>query len=146
MEPNMKKFLVTYLAPASVVDEWKKTAPEKRKQDEEKMQGEWKSWMRDHASNRGVRLMGDLPIFVSLDSCDAWAHRELFLLDENCGPPARLDSTNTMPTDISPVIVQQAASPKKASRSSRIRSSGSFKNACRSRSLRVSRWASRERW
>ena len=45
----MKKFLVTYLAPASVVDEWKKTEPEKRKQDEEKMQGEWKSWMRDHA-------------------------------------------------------------------------------------------------
>jgi len=45
----MKKFLVTYLAPASVVDEWKKTAPEKRKQDEEKMQGEWKNWMRDHA-------------------------------------------------------------------------------------------------
>ncbi len=45
----MKKFLVTYLAPAAVVDEWKKSEPEKRKQDEEKMQGEWKSWMRAHA-------------------------------------------------------------------------------------------------
>lgn len=45
----MKKFLVTYLAPASVVDGWKKSEPEKRKRDEEKMQGEWKSWMRDHA-------------------------------------------------------------------------------------------------
>ena len=45
----MKKFLVTYLAPASVIDEWKKTAPEERKRDEEKMQGEWKNWMRDHA-------------------------------------------------------------------------------------------------
>jgi hypothetical protein len=44
----MKKFLVTYLAPASVIDEWKKTAPEKRKQAEEKMQGEWKQWMSDH--------------------------------------------------------------------------------------------------
>lgn len=44
----MKKFLVTYLAPASVIDEWKKTAPAKRKEAEEKMQGEWKKWMSDH--------------------------------------------------------------------------------------------------
>jgi hypothetical protein len=44
----MKKFLVTYLAPASVIDEWKKTEPEKRRQSEEKMQGEWKKWMSDH--------------------------------------------------------------------------------------------------
>lgn len=45
----MKKYLVTYLAPASVIDEWKKTEPEKRKQAEEKMQGEWRKWMSDHA-------------------------------------------------------------------------------------------------
>ena len=45
----MKKFLVTYLAPSSVIDEWKKTEPEQRKQSEEKMQGEWKKWMSDHA-------------------------------------------------------------------------------------------------
>ena len=44
----MKKFLVTYLAPTSVIDEWKKTEPEKRRQAEEKMQGEWKKWMSDH--------------------------------------------------------------------------------------------------
>lgn len=45
----MKKFLVTYLAPASVIDEWKKTDPEKRKAAEQKMQGEWQKWMSDHA-------------------------------------------------------------------------------------------------
>ena len=44
----MKKFLVTYLAPTSVIDEWKKTEPTKRKQEEEKMQGEWRKWMGDH--------------------------------------------------------------------------------------------------
>jgi hypothetical protein len=44
----MKKFLVTYLAPASVIDDWKKTEPEKRKEAEEKMQGEWRKWMSDH--------------------------------------------------------------------------------------------------
>jgi hypothetical protein len=45
----MKKFLVTYLAPASVIEEWKKTDPETRKKAEQKMQGEWKKWMSDHA-------------------------------------------------------------------------------------------------
>src|SRR3977135_1724808 len=38
-----------YLAPASVIDDWKKTEPEKRKQAEDKMQGEWRKWMSDHA-------------------------------------------------------------------------------------------------
>jgi hypothetical protein len=44
----MKKFLVTYLAPASVIDKWKNTEPRQRKESEEKMQGEWKKWMGDH--------------------------------------------------------------------------------------------------
>ena len=44
----MKKFLVTYLAPTSVIDEWMKTEPETRKREEEKMMGEWKKWMSDH--------------------------------------------------------------------------------------------------
>jgi hypothetical protein len=46
----MKRFLVTYLAPASVIDDWKKTDPETRKAAEEKMQGEWRKWMTDHAT------------------------------------------------------------------------------------------------
>ena len=46
----MGKFLVTYLAPASVIDEWKKTEPSKRKAAEEKMQGDWRKWMTDHAN------------------------------------------------------------------------------------------------
>ena len=54
----MKKYLVTYLAPAAVIDDWKTNDPEKRKQAEEKMQSEWKKWMSDHAKmlvdNAGV--------------------------------------------------------------------------------------------
>lgn len=46
----MKKFLITYLAPTSVIDEWKKTEPAKRKEAEEKMQGDWKKWMNDHSN------------------------------------------------------------------------------------------------
>lgn len=37
----MKKFLVLYLIPASVLDDWSKTDPDKRKAAEEKMRGEW---------------------------------------------------------------------------------------------------------
>ena len=46
----MKKFLVTYLAPATVIDDWKKTEPAKRKEAEEKIQGEWRKWMSDHTT------------------------------------------------------------------------------------------------
>jgi hypothetical protein len=45
----MKKFLVLYLAPARVIEEWKKTEPQQRKAAEEKMQADWKKWVTDHA-------------------------------------------------------------------------------------------------
>jgi hypothetical protein len=44
-----KKFLVLYLAPASVLETWSKTDPEARRAAEEKMRGEWVDWMGDHA-------------------------------------------------------------------------------------------------
>jgi hypothetical protein len=45
----MKKFLVLYLAPASVIADWSKTDPDTRKVAEEKMRGDWIKWMGDHA-------------------------------------------------------------------------------------------------
>ena len=42
--------------------------------------------LKEYANQRGVRLLGDLPIFVSPDSADVWAHPELFLLDEQAKP------------------------------------------------------------
>jgi 4-alpha-glucanotransferase len=42
--------------------------------------------VKAHARARGVRLIGDLPFFVSPDSSDVWAHPELFLLDEQRRP------------------------------------------------------------
>lgn len=39
-----------------------------------------------YASARGVRLLGDLPIYVGPDSADVWAHRDLFQLDERGHP------------------------------------------------------------
>jgi hypothetical protein len=46
---DTKKFLVLYLVPPSVIDEWKKTDPEKRKAAEAKMQAEWGQWMGAHS-------------------------------------------------------------------------------------------------
>src|SRR5262245_42387304 len=37
--------------------------------------------LRRHAAARGVRLLGDMPIFVSGDSADVWANPQLFRLD-----------------------------------------------------------------
>jgi 4-alpha-glucanotransferase len=42
--------------------------------------------LKEHAHKSGIRLIGDLPFFVSPDSSDVWAHPELFLLDENRRP------------------------------------------------------------
>ncbi len=41
---------------------------------------------RQAAAARGIRLMGDIPIYVAMDSADAWAHRDQFLFDEKGGP------------------------------------------------------------
>lgn len=37
--------------------------------------------LRQYAREKGVKLIGDLPFFVSPDSSDVWANPELFLLD-----------------------------------------------------------------
>ena len=49
-----------------------------------------KQWnaLRDYAHEKGIRFIGDIPIYVAMDSADAWAHPELFQLDENNVPTA----------------------------------------------------------
>lgn len=42
---------------------------------------QWQA-LRDYAKSKGVRLIGDIPIFVAYDSVDVWVNRELFYLDE----------------------------------------------------------------
>ena len=38
--------------------------------------------LRVRARERGIELLGDLPFYVAMDSCDVWTHPELFDLDE----------------------------------------------------------------
>lgn len=49
---------------------------------------QWQALKR-YANERGVRIMGDIPIYVAADSADAWAGRELFEMDAE-GHPRRV--------------------------------------------------------
>ena len=42
--------------------------------------------IKRYANEKGIRIIGDIPIFVSTDSSDVWAHRDLFKLDERGVP------------------------------------------------------------
>lgn len=42
---------------------------------------QWRA-LKDYANGRGVRIIGDMPIYVTYDSADVWAHPEIFKLDE----------------------------------------------------------------
>lgn len=45
--------------------------------------------LRRYARDRNIQIIGDIPIYVSHDSVDVWAHRSLFQLDEH-GDPTRV--------------------------------------------------------
>jgi 4-alpha-glucanotransferase len=44
--------------------------------------------LRRYAGGRGVEIMGDIPIFVALDSSDVWANQNLFQLESSGQPLA----------------------------------------------------------
>ncbi len=44
--------------------------------------------LKAYANENGIKIIGDIPIYVAFDSSDAWANPELFQFDENCTPIA----------------------------------------------------------
>ena len=48
---------------------------------------QWKA-LKAYANQNGIKIIGDIPIYVAFDSSDAWANPELFQFDENCNPIA----------------------------------------------------------
>ncbi|QZY57430.1 4-alpha-glucanotransferase [Crassaminicella profunda] len=46
---------------------------------------QWKT-LKKYANEKGIRIIGDLPIYVAEDSADTWANSEIFLLDEEKKP------------------------------------------------------------
>lgn len=52
-----------------------------------KFMEQWKK-LKAYANQKGIQIIGDIPIYVAFDSADAWAHPELFQFDENRQPVA----------------------------------------------------------
>ena len=48
---------------------------------------QWKA-LRGYANGKGIRVIGDVPIYVPLDSADVWVNYKLFQLDETRHPTA----------------------------------------------------------
>ncbi len=48
----------------------------------------YKQWndLKSYANSKGILIMGDMPIYVGIDSDDVWANQDLFLLDKKGRP------------------------------------------------------------
>ncbi len=48
----------------------------------------FKQWtsLKKYANENGVKIIGDIPIYVAKDSADVWSNPKQFLLDEDCNP------------------------------------------------------------
>lgn len=42
--------------------------------------------LKHYANERGIEILGDIPIYVAMDSVDAWSHPELFMMDKESNP------------------------------------------------------------
>ena len=50
-----------------------------------KFDEQWKA-LKKYANKKGVKLIGDIPIYVAFDSADTWANPELFMFDKDRKP------------------------------------------------------------
>lgn len=46
---------------------------------------QWRK-LKQYANQRGVQIIGDIPIFIAYQSAEVWAHQALFELGEDCRP------------------------------------------------------------
>ena len=46
---------------------------------------QWSS-LKEYATSNGIKIIGDIPIYVAGDSCDVWSNHKMFLLDEELVP------------------------------------------------------------
>ena len=46
---------------------------------------QWKA-LKEYCNSLGIRIIGDIPLYVAYDSADVWAHPELFKLDGELKP------------------------------------------------------------
>jgi 4-alpha-glucanotransferase len=83
--------------------EFVKRKPEALAQAEDRLNGDifyykfvqfefFRQWsdLKNYANMRGIDIIGDIPIYVSHDSADVWAHPDIFCLDEETGVAAQM--------------------------------------------------------
>jgi len=48
----------------------------------------FKQWLsiKKYANSKGIKIIGDIPIFVSMNSADVWAHTDMFYFDSKLNP------------------------------------------------------------
>lgn len=48
----------------------------------------WKQWfkLKNYANENGIKIIGDIPLYVAYDSSDVWSQPNLFKVDENLKP------------------------------------------------------------
>ncbi len=68
------------------IDDWARVGGAGAVADQVRFEREWRS-LRDHATARGVRIMGDLPFYVAPRAADVRAHPGLFRRDAVAGVP-----------------------------------------------------------
>ncbi len=55
---------------------------------------QWKN-VKNYANQNGIKIIGDLPIFIAYDSADLWANKHLFTVDNN----GKLETVAGVPPD-----------------------------------------------
>ncbi|MGL6279023.1 MAG: 4-alpha-glucanotransferase [Gaiella sp.] len=63
---------------ASWIEDWADFAGDGAIDDQVRFEREWQA-LRAYAARRGIRIIGDIPIYVAVGGCDHLAHPELFL-------------------------------------------------------------------
>ena len=50
----------------------------------------YRQWyaVKSYANLKGIKIIGDIPIYVAMDSCDVWCHPKVFSLDRELRPIA----------------------------------------------------------
>jgi 4-alpha-glucanotransferase len=57
----------------------------------------FKQWskLKGYVNRKGIKIIGDIPIFVAYDSCDLWANKKYFSVDKN----GKLETVAGVPPD-----------------------------------------------
>lgn len=68
----------------SILEEYKKLLKESIELEKFLQYQFFSQWdkLKEYANNKGVQIIGDIPIFVSIDSADVWVNKELFYLNK----------------------------------------------------------------